>query len=188
MTQTRRIFTFVLRLLALAATVSATIVMVNSHDSTRVLNLTFKAKFSDSPTFTYFVIVEAIVSGYNLIILLLSSKGSLWRIVIILDVCHVKKLHVIDMHRVETITLVCLFHVAALLLTSSMSAALTIAQVGKKGNTHAGWLPICGQVSKFCNHVSGALVAGILAAIFYYVLNLFTLYNVLNPLFVAKPN
>ncbi|KAM1004888.1 hypothetical protein PS2_004970 [Malus domestica] len=164
MTQTRRIFTFVLRLLALAATVSATIVMVNSHDSTRVLNLTFKAKFSDSPTFTYFVIVEAIVSGYNLIILLLSSKGSLWRIVIILDV------------------------VAALLLTSSMSAALAIAQVGKKGNTHAGWLPICGQVSRFCNHVSGALVAGILAAIFYYVLNLFTLYNVLNPLFVAKPN
>ncbi|KAM2366394.1 hypothetical protein ACFX1X_005090 [Malus domestica] len=164
MTQTRRIFTFVLRLLALAATVSATIVMVNSHDSTRVLNLTFKAKFSDSPTFTYFVIVEAIVSGYNLIILLLSSKGSLWRIVIILDV------------------------VAALLLTSSMSAALAIAQVGKKGNTHAGWLPICGQVSKFCNHVSGALVAGILAAIFYYVLNLFILYNVLNPLFVAKPN
>ncbi|KAM1320032.1 hypothetical protein EV1_004940 [Malus domestica] len=164
MTQTRRIFTFVLRLLALAATVSATIVMVNSHDSTRVLNLTFKAKFSDSLTFMYFVIVEAIVSGYNLIILLLSSKGSLWRIVIILDV------------------------VAALLLTSSMSAALAIAQVGKKGNTHAGWLPICGQVSKFCNHVSGALVAGILAAIFYYVLNLFTLYNVLNPLFVAKPN
>ena len=81
-----------------------------------------------------------------------------------------------------------LLQVAALLLTSSMSSALAIAQVGKKGNTHAGWLPICGQVSKFCNHVSGALVAGILAAIFYYVLNLFTLYNVLNPLFVVKPN
>ncbi|XP_068322465.1 CASP-like protein 1C2 [Pyrus communis] len=164
MTQTRRIFTFVLRLLALAATVSATIVMVTSHDSTRVLNLTFKAKFSDSSTFMYFVIVEAIVSGYNLIILLLSSKGSLWRIVVILDV------------------------VAALLLTSSMSAALAIGQVAKKGNTHAGWLPICGQVSKFCNHVNGALVAGILAAIFYYVLNLFTLYNALNPLFVVKPS
>lgn len=34
----------------------------------------------------YFVIVEAIVSGYNLMILFLASKGSLWRIVIILDV------------------------------------------------------------------------------------------------------
>ena len=78
--------------------------------------------------------------------------------------------------------------VAALLLTSSMSAALAIALVGKKGNTHAGWLPICGQVSKFCNHVTGALVAGILAAMFYFVLNLFTLYIVLNPLFVVKPN
>lgn len=81
-----------------------------------------------------------------------------------------------------------LLQVAALLLTSSMSAALAIGQVAKKGNTHAGWLPICGQVSKFCNHVNGALVAGILAAIFYYVLNLFTLYNALNPLFVVKPS
>ncbi|KAM1245499.1 hypothetical protein ACFX15_036060 [Malus domestica] len=164
MTKNRRIFTTVLRLLALAATVSATIVMVTSHDSTNVLNLTFKAKYNHSPAFTYFVIVDAIISGYNLIILLLSSKGSLWRMVIILDV------------------------VAALLLTSSMSAALAIAQVGKKGNIHAGWLPICGQVSKFCNHITGALVAGILAAMFYFVLNLFTLYNVLNPLFVVKPN
>lgn len=32
------------------------------------------------------MIVEAIVSGYNLMILFLASKGSLWRIVIILDV------------------------------------------------------------------------------------------------------
>lgn len=32
------------------------------------------------------MIVEAIVSGYNLMILFLASKGSLWRMVIILDV------------------------------------------------------------------------------------------------------
>lgn len=77
--------------------------------------------------------------------------------------------------------------VVALLLTSSMSAALAIAQVGKKGNTHAGWLPICGQVHKFCNHVTGALVAGIIAAALYFLLILYTLYTVLNPLFVVKP-
>ncbi|ONI10424.1 hypothetical protein PRUPE_4G046800 [Prunus persica] len=163
MTKIRKIFTFLLRLLALAATLSATIVMVTSHDSTNVLNLTFKAKYSNSPAFMYFVIVEAIVSGYNLMILFLALKGSLWRMVIILDV------------------------VVALLLTSSMSAALAIAQVGKKGNTHAGWLPICGQVHKFCNHVTGALVAGIIAAALYFLLILYTLYTVLNPLFVVKP-
>lgn len=32
------------------------------------------------------MIVEAIVSGYNLMILFLALKGSLWRMVIILDV------------------------------------------------------------------------------------------------------
>ncbi|PQM34134.1 hypothetical protein Pyn_12833 [Prunus yedoensis var. nudiflora] len=163
MTKIRKIFTFLLRLLALAATLSATIVMVTSHDSAHVLNLTFKAKYSNSPAFMYFVIVEAIVSGYNLMILFLASKGSLWPMVIIIDV------------------------VVALLLTSSMSAALAIAQVGKKGNTHAGWLPICGQVHKFCNHVTRALVAGIIAAALYFLLILYTLYTVLNPLNRTDP-
>lgn len=62
----------------------------------------------------------------------------------------------------------------AMLLSSSVSAALAIAQVGKKGNSHAGWLPICGQVPKFCDHVSGALVASSAAAIIYFLLILFS--------------
>ncbi|XP_062017347.1 CASP-like protein 1C2 [Rosa rugosa] len=157
-----RIFTFLLRLLALAATLVATIVMVTSHDSTNVLNLTFKAKFSNSPAFKYFVVVEAIACAYNLVIMFLASKGSLWRLVIILDV------------------------VVAVLLASSVSSALAIAYVGKKGNTHAGWLPICGQVPKFCKHVTAALVAGFIAAILYFLLVIYTLYTVLHPLFVVS--
>ncbi|KAK9936364.1 hypothetical protein M0R45_013210 [Rubus argutus] len=163
MITTRRIFTFLLRLIALAATLVATIVMVTSHDSANVFNLTFKAKYSNSPAFKYFVIVEAIACAYNLVSMLLASKGSLWRLVIILDV------------------------VVAVLLTSSVSSAFAIASVGKKGNTHAGWLPICGQVPKFCEHVTAALVAGFIAAILYSLLVIYTLYTVLNPLFVVKP-
>ncbi|XP_004295628.1 PREDICTED: CASP-like protein 1C2 [Fragaria vesca subsp. vesca] len=158
----RRIFTFLLRLLTFAATLVATIVMVTSHDSTNVLNLTFKAKFSNAPAFKYFVVVEAIACAYSLVIMFLSSKGSLWRLVIILDV------------------------VVAVLLASSVSSALAIASVGKKGNMHAGWLPICGQVPKFCNHVTAALVAGFVAAILYFLLVIYTLYTVLHPLFVVK--
>ena len=74
-----------------------------------------------------------------------------------------------------------------MLLTSSVSSAFAIASVGKKGNTHAGWLPICGQVPKFCKHVTAALVAGFIAAILYSLLVIYTLYTVLNPLFVVKP-
>lgn len=80
-----------------------------------------------------------------------------------------------------------LVQVVAVLLASSVSSAFAIASVGKKGNTHAGWLPICGQVPKFCNHVTAALVAGFIAAILYFLLVIYTLYTVLNPLFVVKP-
>jgi uncharacterized protein (TIGR01569 family) len=70
-----------------------------------------------------------------------------------------------------------------MLLTSSVSAALAVAHVGKKGNSHAGWLPICGQVPKFCNQVTGALIAGLIAAIIYLLLFIFSVHSVLTPLF-----
>lgn len=73
-----------------------------------------------------------------------------------------------------------------MLLTSSVSAALAIGQVGKKGNSNAGWLPICGQVPKYCNQVTGALAAGFVAVITYAVLLLYAIHAVLNPLLVQK--
>ncbi|XP_042941342.1 CASP-like protein 1C1 [Carya illinoinensis] len=112
--------------------------------------------------YRYFVIAEAIASGYSLIVLFVSSKSSLlWCLVVILDV------------------------VITMLLTSSFSAALAIAHVGKKGNSHAGWLPICGQVPKFCYHAIGALIAGCIAVIIYLVLLIytFTACSVLGPPF-----
>uniref|UniRef100_A0A2N9I0E9 CASP-like protein n=1 Tax=Fagus sylvatica TaxID=28930 RepID=A0A2N9I0E9_FAGSY len=163
MNKTMRIFTLLLRLLALGATLAATILMVTSHDSAEVLNLTFEAKYSNESAFKYYVIAEAIASGYSLIVLFVSSKSLLWRLILILDV------------------------VITMLLTSSVSASLAIARVGKKGNSHAGWLPICGQVHKFCNQVTGALVAGLVATIIYLVLLLYSLHSVYSPLFTTKP-
>ncbi|KAK8580677.1 hypothetical protein V6N13_143742 [Hibiscus sabdariffa] len=163
MAKTKRIITILLRLLAFGATLTATVVMVTSHDSAEVLNLKFSAKYTNSPAFKFYVIAEAIASGYGLIALFLCSKSSVERLIVILDV------------------------VVAMLLTSSISAALAEAEIGKKGNSHAGWLPICGQVPKFCDHVTGALIAGFAAAIVYLVLNLYSLLVVLAPLFPVKP-
>ncbi|KAG7962298.1 hypothetical protein I3843_09G059800 [Carya illinoinensis] len=126
--------------------------MAISHDSTEVLNVVIKAKYSYESAFKYFLIAEAI--GYSLIVLFVSSKSSsLWRLVVILDV--------------------------------NFSAALAIAHVGKKGNSHAGWLPICGQVPKFCDHATGALISGCIAVIIYLVLLLYTFMacSVLGPSF-----
>ncbi|XP_057511750.1 CASP-like protein 1C1 [Actinidia eriantha] len=159
MAMAKSIPTFVLRLMALGATISATIVMATSHDSATVLNLKFDAKYTNSPSFKYCVIVNAIASGYGLITLFLPSKNSLWRLVWVLDL------------------------VILSLLDSTISAALAIGAGGKKGNTHAGWLPICGQVPKFCNRVAG-LISGFIAAIIYFLLLLYSLHNVINLLTV----
>ncbi|KAL1365147.1 hypothetical protein HN51_013235 [Arachis hypogaea] len=161
MTKSKRVLiSLILRLLAFGATVAAVVVMVTSHDSAQVLNLTFTAKYSNEPAFKYFVIAEGIASAYSLIVLFTYSQNSLRRLLLILDL------------------------VIAMLLSSSISAAVAIAHVGKKGNNHAGWLPICGQVPKFCDHVSGALVAGFIAAILYLLIVLSSMHFILNPLFL----
>ncbi|KAH7857870.1 hypothetical protein Vadar_017336 [Vaccinium darrowii] len=154
--------TFLLRLIALGATVSATVVMVTSHDSTTVLNLKFVAKYTNSPTFKYFALANAVASGYGLTTIFLPCKTSLWRLLLVLD-----------------LVILCL-------LNSSISAALAIGYVGKKGNTHAGWLPICGEVPNFCDHVNWALISGFVAAVVYFLLVLYSLHNIVNLLAGGK--
>ncbi|KAL7213073.1 hypothetical protein ACSBR2_015724 [Camellia fascicularis] len=160
MSMAKRIPAFVLRLIALGATITATVVMVTSHDSATVLNITFGAKYSDSPSLKYFVVINAIASGYGLIVLFLPTNCSLWRFVLVADL------------------------VIMALLDSSISAAAAIGYVGRKGNIHAGWLPICGQVPKFCGHASGAIISGIIATIIYFALLLHSLHSVINLLSV----
>ncbi|GMI95987.1 CASP-like protein 1C2 [Hibiscus trionum] len=162
MAETKRIFTFLLRFMAFCTTLSAAIVMASSRERTSVLALSIEAKYSDSPAFKYFVIVNAIVSIYGFLLLFLPSKTQLWRLVVALDA------------------------VLTMLLTSSISAALAIAYVGKEGNPNAGWLPICDQVRKYCNQVTGALIVGFISLILYLLLFLYSIHTALNPLLLEK--
>lgn len=73
-----------------------------------------------------------------------------------------------------------------MLLISSISATLAIAQVAKKGNNNAAWLPICGSVPKFCDQVTGALIAGFIGVILYMILLLYSIHSVLDPLLLRK--
>lgn len=68
----------------------------------------------------------------------------------------------------------------AFLLESSISACLAIGLVGKHGNSHAGWLPICGQVPKFCDHVTLAIIAGFVAVITYFLILVCSIHNLIN--------
>ncbi|KAL1560233.1 CASP-like protein 1C1 [Salvia divinorum] len=156
MSFTKNIPILVLRLVALAATVSATAVMVTSSDSATIFNMKFEAKYSNTPTFKYFVLMNAVAAGYTLILLFFPSKSSYGHFILVLDL------------------------LILVLLDSSISACLAIGQVGKKGNSHAGWLPICDQVPKFCDHVTGAMIAGFAALLAYFLILLYSIHNVMN--------
>ncbi|XP_076942260.1 CASP-like protein 1C1 [Bidens hawaiensis] len=144
-----------LRVIAMVSTFVAAVLMVTSHDSAKVFGMTFQAKYSNSPTLKYFVVVSVITTIYSFGALFVPPK-KLGRHVLVLDV------------------------IIMAFLISSFSAAVGVGQLGKEGNTHAGWLPICGQVPKFCHHVTAALISGFVAVILYFLLILCSLNNVLH--------
>ncbi|CAA2999740.1 CASP 1C1 [Olea europaea subsp. europaea] len=106
MSLAKRIPIILLRLLALGAAVTATVIMVTSKDSAQVFNMKFEAKYTDSPTFKYFALINAIASGYTLIMLFFPSKNSCGHLILVFDL------------------------IMALLLDSSISACLAIGRAG----------------------------------------------------------
>ncbi|XP_020581638.1 CASP-like protein 1C1 [Phalaenopsis equestris] len=153
-----RACTILLRLMAMAAVITAAVVMATSRETTTYFNLTLKADFTQTPSFKFFLVANCIAALYSIFALFAPSAGLVSRWVIVFDVT------------------------IAMLLTSAMAAALAIAQVGKKGNVHAGWLPICDQVPKYCNHVMGALISGFVGLLFYTLIVFYTISTELNPL------
>ncbi|XP_050206730.1 CASP-like protein 1C1 [Mercurialis annua] len=162
MAKIKRICTLLLRLIAFSSTLAAAIVMATSHESGSFFTISYEAKYTDTPAFKYFVAVNSIVSIYGFVILFLPSENKLWQLVVATDV------------------------VFTMLVSSSISAALAVAQVGKKGNSHAGWLPICGQVPKYCDQITGSLAAAFIALITYAILLLYSIHTILHPLQLQK--
>ncbi|KAF9661756.1 hypothetical protein SADUNF_Sadunf19G0101600 [Salix dunnii] len=159
MIKPKRLLSLLLRFIAFGATLAAVILMATSHEKGTFFAVSYEAKYTDTPAFKYFVIANAIVTVYGFLVLFLPPGSPIWRLVLALDLVFI------------------------MLLISSISAAMAIAQVGKNGNPRAAWLPVCDQVTKFCNQVTGALVAGFIALITYIILLLHSIYNFLNPLF-----
>ncbi|CAL5211945.1 unnamed protein product [Lathyrus oleraceus] len=163
MAKASRIGHLLLRFLAFSATLSAVIVMVSSHENATFFTISFEAKYTKSPSFKYFVIANSVVTVYGFFILFLPAESLLWRLVVATDMG------------------------LTMLLISSISAALAIAQVAKKGNNYAAWLPICSSVPKFCNHMTGSLIASFAGVVIYMILLLHSIHRVLDPLLMRKP-
>ncbi|KAK1563431.1 hypothetical protein Q3G72_027452 [Acer saccharum] len=148
------ILDFILRLLAFFGTLGSAISMGTTNETLPFFTqfIRFRVEYNDLPTFTFFVVANAIVSGY----LFLSLPFSIF--------------HIVRSSAQKTRILLVLFNSAMLaLLTAGASAAAAIVYLAHKGNVKANWFAICQQFNSFCERISGSLI-GSFAGIALFVL------------------
>lgn len=146
---------FMMRIVAAVSTMGSAIAVATSTTS-QTLPSTFtnfirfnSRQYQDFPTFTFFVVSNAIATAYLILSLTLS-------------VFHIFK----TAAKVTRTVLVILDTTILSLLTAGASAAAAIAYIAHKGSDEAKWYGICERYNSLCERVSGALVGsfmGILA-------------------------
>ncbi|KAF7152394.1 hypothetical protein RHSIM_Rhsim01G0204200 [Rhododendron simsii] len=153
------IFDFILRLCAIVAALAATTTMGTTNQTLPFFTqfFQFQANYDDLPAFTFFVIANAIASGY----LVLSLPFSI--------VCIVRPTAV----GIRLLLLV-LDTVMVAVTTSAASAAAAIVYLAHNGNSNTNWLAICQQFNDFCQRVSGAVVASFIGALIFMFLVVFS--------------
>lgn len=58
------------------------------------------------------------------------------------------------------------------LLMAGCSSATAMGYLGKYGNSHAGWMPICGYFDKYCNRITIAVALSYIGFLFYFFLTI----------------
>ncbi|KAM0899284.1 hypothetical protein ACQ4PT_021402 [Festuca glaucescens] len=118
---------------------------------TKPLTQTFTAQFKDTPVFVYFVVANAIASLYNLVVVLVMRRlvqGRVQRLV-----------HMIDM-------------VIMVLLATGATTAASMAELGKNGNLHAHWNPVCNKFGSFCTRGGVSIVSSFVGVALMLAMNL----------------
>ncbi|XP_022860804.1 casparian strip membrane protein 3-like [Olea europaea var. sylvestris] len=149
------IFDFILRICALVAALAATTTMGTSDESLPFFTqfFQFQASYDDLPTFMFFVVANAIASGY----LVLSLPFSI--------VCIVRP------HAAGAKLLLLIFDTVLVGFTTAAAAsAAAIVYLAHNGNSNTNWFAICQQFTDFCQRVSGAVVASFIAAVIFIFL------------------
>ncbi|CAI9785853.1 unnamed protein product [Fraxinus pennsylvanica] len=149
------IFDFILRICAIVAALVATTTMGTTDETLPFFTqfFQFQASYDDLPTFMFFVVANAIASGY----LVLSLPFSI--------VCIVRP------HAAGAKLLLLIFDTVLVAFTTAAAAsAAAIVYLAHNGNANTNWFAICQQFTDFCQRVSSAVVASFIAAVIFIFL------------------
>ncbi|CAN4090657.1 unnamed protein product [Withania somnifera] len=146
-----------IRIIVIIATLGSAIAMGTTNETLPFFTqfVRFKAKYNDLPTFTFFVVANAIVSAY-----LVLSLG--------LSIYHIMSIR----SRAQSSRVALIFFDTAMLalLTAGASASAAIVYLAHKGNTKANWFPICQQYDSFCHRTSGSVVGSFAGVVLFILL------------------
>ncbi|KVI06139.1 CASP-like protein 1F1 [Cynara cardunculus var. scolymus] len=142
-----------LRIVAAATSIAAACLMFNSRQSKLLFGTNLDARYTYSPGFKFFALMNVVACAFSVLSLL--PVFSLGR-----KFSNSVNYFFLFLHDLILTTL----------LVAGCGAATAVAQVGKYGNTHAGWMPICDNFGKFCHKVSASLILGYLAMLCYLLL------------------
>ncbi|KAM3704312.1 hypothetical protein ACJW31_04G166900 [Castanea mollissima] len=135
-----------LRILTIAFTLAATWVVLTSRQSTMAFGIPVDARYSYSPTFKFLAFANAIVCVLSVLSLLLvfflCRQGS-----------NPVKFYYLFLHDLSM----------TLLVLAGSAAATAEGNIGRYGNTHSGWMPVCDYVGKFCNKMTTSVILSYLA-------------------------
>ncbi|XP_077251677.1 CASP-like protein 1F1 [Tasmannia lanceolata] len=149
-----------LRTLAFGATLAATLLMATNKQTINLFGFQLDAKFSYSTACSFFVGGNAVACAYSLLslpfIFIFNSQGS---------------------HPGNYFFLFLLDLIMTVLVMASASSATAIGYVSRKGNSHTGWMAICGQFGKFCDKAGGALVFSFAAFLLLFLLTILSVHR-----------
>ncbi|KAL7139652.1 hypothetical protein ABFS83_09G067400 [Erythranthe nasuta] len=143
-----------LRFLAAASTLAATWITFTTKQTTLVFGIQIDARYSYSPTFKFFAYANLIASAFTFLslffVFLLGNKPAV-------DPTHYFYIFLHDL-------------IMTVLLMGGCAAATAIGYVGKYGNSHSGWVAICGYFGKFCNRITAASLLSYFGFLLYLLL------------------
>ncbi|KAK3445052.1 CASP-like protein 1B2 [Eucalyptus grandis] len=163
----------VLRLVAFFATAAATIVMaLNKETKTIVvatigstpINATLTAKFQDTPAFVFFVIANGMASLHNLLMVVVEIWG-----------------HKFDYKGLRLAMIAVLDMMTVALASGGDGAATFMAELGKKGNSHARWNKICDKFGTFCDHGAGAIISSFVGLLLLVLITALSIGRLVKP-------
>ncbi|KAJ9567137.1 hypothetical protein OSB04_003103 [Centaurea solstitialis] len=164
-----KITMMVLRVLALFATATATVVMaLNKETNTFAvatigntpIKITLTAKFQDTPANVMFVIANGVATLHSLLMLALSFVN-----------------HKHDLKGLRFLIVTMLDMVTIAVVSGAATAIAFMGELARNGNSHARWNKICDNFERYCDQGSGAMLASYIGILFLMLVNMVNIYE-----------